>query len=249
MKTFLLVALFVGIASCVRLQKSDNPDLIEGDMMLTPRQKEMFYSKDVARNGMINEWYRWPNGIVYYKFDRAVPTSLRQLILRSLGKIEAATCLRFRQGANSQGHHIRVTNIRDSGCWSYVGYIHQIQDLNLGYGCEWESTVIHEFLHAVGFQHQQCSYERDNYVEVHLENVEKDQRHNFDKYTRQEVTNYGTRYDYDSIMHYDAYAFSMNGKPTMVAKIMPAGAKMGEAEKMSPTDIFKINSMYKCRRA
>ncbi|KAL5277301.1 hypothetical protein ACFFRR_002497 [Megaselia abdita] len=248
MKTFLLVALFVGIASCFRLQKSDNPDLIEGDMMLTPMQKEKLYSKDVTRNGMISEWYRWPNGIIYYQFDSAVPTSFRQLILRSLGKIEAATCLRFIEGANFEGHHIRVTNIRGSGCWSYVGYNHRVQELSLGPGCEWESTVIHEFLHALGFHHQQCSSDRDDYIEVHLENVKEDYRSNFKKYTRDEVTAYGARYDYDSIMHYSAYAFSSNGEPTMVAKIMPDGANMGEANKMSPTDIFKINIMYKCWR-
>ncbi|KAL5277305.1 hypothetical protein ACFFRR_002502 [Megaselia abdita] len=217
-------------------------------MMLTPLQKEMLLSpsSSLSRNGVINEWFRWPNGIIYYQLDSAIPNDLRQLIYTSLSKIEAATCIRFIQGANSEGHYVRVTNIRDSGCWSYVGYIHRVQDLNLGYGCEWESTVIHEFLHAVGFHHQQCSFDRDDYVEIHLENVEEDQRHNFDKYTRDEVTAYGTRYDYNSIMHYDAYAFSNNGEPTMVAKIMPDGANMGEAEEMSAIDIYRINSMYKC---
>lgn len=175
-----------------------------------------------------------------------IADDLADLIYTSLKKIEAATCLKFVEGANSQGHYIHVKNAADDGCWSYVGYIHKIQDMNLGNGCEWESTIIHEFLHAVGFQHQQCSYERDTYVEVHLENVEDKHKHNFDKYTKDEVTNYGTRYDYDSIMHYGDMAFSKNGQPTMVAKLMPEGANMGKAEEMSPTDIYKINAMYKC---
>lgn len=170
------------------------------------------------------------------------------MIFTALNKIQAATCLRFVQGANSEGHYIRVKNVADSGCWSYVGYIHRVQEMNLGAGCEWESTIIHEFLHAIGFQHQQCSYERDDYVEVHLENVEDNQKHNFDKYSKDVVTNYGTRYDYNSIMHYGENSFSKNGKPTMVAKLMPEGKNMGKAEKMSATDIYKINRMYNCGR-
>lgn len=166
-------------------------------------------------------------------------------------KIEAVTCVRFKEGANPQGYFIRVTNIRKEGCYAYVGYLRNpIQQLNLGDGCEWEDTVIHEFLHAIGFQHQQSSYERDDYVEIHLENVEDfpvDQKHNFNKYTNKQVTEFGTRYDYDSIMHYDGMAFSKNGKPTMVAKKMPEGKNMGKATKMSSTDITKINRMYSCR--
>ncbi|KAL5277316.1 hypothetical protein ACFFRR_002511 [Megaselia abdita] len=247
MKAFLLVALFIGIASCVPLQKVSHPDVVDGDMILTPMQKEMLFSPNspLSRNGLINEWFRWENGIIYYQLDPSVPNSLRQLIFTSLAKIEAATCLHFVQGANAEGHYIHVTNT-NTGCWAYIGYIHQVQGLNLGPGCEWESTVIHEFLHAVGFHHQQCSFDRDDYVEIHLENVEEDQRHNFDKYTSDVVTAYGTRYDYDSIMHYDAYAFSMNGKPTMVAKILPDGANMGLAQEMSDIDIYRINMMYKC---
>lgn len=163
-----------------------------------------------------------------------------------MAKVEEVTCLKFKQGANSDGNYVRVTD-NEEGCWSYVGYLHEAgQQLNLGDGCEYEGTVIHEFLHAVGFQHQQCSYERDDYVELFLENVEPDMRFNFDKYTKEEVTNYGTRYDYDSIMHYDSYAFSMNGKKVMIPKFLPEGQNMGLAEELSQTDIYKINTMYNC---
>ena len=166
--------------------------------------------------------------------------------MESLAKVEEATCMRFIQGVNSEGNYVRVTD-NEEGCWSYVGYLHKPgQQLNIGYGCDADFIIIHEFLHAAGFQHQQCSYERDDYVELFLENVEPDMRFNFDKYTEAEVTNFGTRYDYDSIMHYDAYAFSMNGKKVMVPKFLPEGENMGLAEELSPTYNYKIDAMYNC---
>jgi hypothetical protein len=39
--------------------------------------------------------------------------------------------------------------------------------------------------------------------------------HNFRKYNEATVTNFGVQYDYGSIMHYSAYAFSKNGKTTI----------------------------------
>jgi hypothetical protein len=39
--------------------------------------------------------------------------------------------------------------------------------------------------------------------------------HNFKKYSEATVTNFGVPYDYGSIMHYSAQAFSRNGKPTI----------------------------------
>jgi hypothetical protein len=39
--------------------------------------------------------------------------------------------------------------------------------------------------------------------------------HNFRKYNEGTVTSFGVEYDYGSIMHYSAHAFSWNGKPTI----------------------------------
>ncbi|KAL5290531.1 hypothetical protein ACFFRR_010103 [Megaselia abdita] len=244
MKSLCLLSLLVGIASCIPVQITKNPNLFEGDMILTPEQKEWLFSTSESRNGVTSPLLRWPGGVVYYRMDSSISSSQQQLIRNSLAKISQVTCLRFLEGSNPQGHYIRVTNSA-SGCFSYVGYLRTVQQLNIGRGCEWEHIIIHEFLHAVGFHHQQCSFERDDYVEIHLENVDANQKHNFDKYTNSQVTNYGTRYDYNSVMHYEANAFSKNGRPTMVAKF-PEGANMGKATKMSQTDILKINKMYQC---
>lgn len=72
---------------------------------------------------------------------------------------------------------------------------------------------------ALGFYHMQSATDRDDYVTIHLENVKPGKEHNFIKYTNSQVTNFNTTYDYNSIMHYSATAFSKDGNATMIPKV------------------------------
>jgi meprin B len=57
------------------------------------------------------------------------------------------------------------------------------------------------------------------------------------------VTAYGEPYDYDSIMHYGAYDFSNNRRPTITLKF---GGRIGQRSGMSIHDIRKIQKRYGC---
>ncbi|CAO2593412.1 Meprin A subunit beta, partial [Lemmus lemmus] len=52
-------------------------------------------------------------------------------------------------------------------CWSSVGNWHiGKQELSIGEYCDRIATVQHEFLHALGFLHEQSRSDRDDYVTI-----------------------------------------------------------------------------------
>lgn len=70
---------------------------------------------------------------------------------------------------------------------------------------------------ALGFTHMHTACDRDDYVTIHLENIRKGMEHNFVKEFASD--DLSQKYDYESIMHYSARAFSSNGKLTIVPKV------------------------------
>ncbi|KAJ8297955.1 hypothetical protein KUTeg_024486 [Tegillarca granosa] len=64
-----------------------------------------------------------------------------------------------------------------------------------------KSTVIHEFCHALGMNHEQSRSDRDNHLKVLFENINEDKKYNLEK----EKTLDNNPYDYYSLMQYGLY--------------------------------------------
>lgn len=54
--------------------------------------------------------------------------------------------------------------------------------------------------------------ERDSHLTIKWENVNPVERHNFEKVNTNMYQNFGTPYDFYSVMHYIPTAFSKNGR-------------------------------------
>ena len=60
-------------------------------------------------------------------------------------------------------------------CYSYIGRIGGQQIMSLDSSCYnngQPGTVLHEFMHALGFYHEQSRYDRDNHVTINWSNIQ-----------------------------------------------------------------------------
>ena len=70
-------------------------------------------------------------------------------------------------------------------------------------------NTVHELGHALGLWHEQSRSDRDAYIQIVWENIDEAHRYNFDQHLN-DGKDFGV-YDYQSIMHYAADAFSKTG--------------------------------------
>ena len=66
----------------------------------------------------------------------------------------------------------------------------------------------------------------------------------FHKYSSRRIDSLGVEYDYKSVMHYGAKAFSKNGLPTIVAR--QRSIKTFGNTNLSILDIQQVNLLYRC---
>jgi len=159
---------------------------------------------------------------------------------------QRTACVFFRPRQSTDKNYFKIQY--GNGCSAHVGHVTSLQPtMTLQQnGCFYSKTIQHELMHVIGFFHEQSRPDRDDFLQINLENVESSMAHNFNKYAwGSTVFNQGSTYDYASIMHYDTTAFSMNGKPTMVPR--KAGAVIGKAEVLSPMDIAEVRHLLGCQ--
>ncbi|XP_077323984.1 embryonic protein UVS.2-like [Lithobates pipiens] len=187
-------------------------------------------------------WPKSDNGTVPvpYIIDSSYsPSDLNSIVL-AMAEFDTLTCVRF---VPLTTEHDYINIAPDGGCYSYVGRTGGSQTVSLGGGCIYRGIIQHELQHALGFYHEHVRSDRDNYVDINFQYISQGYWGNFAK---EDTNNLGSPYDYGSVMHYDAYAFSnTSNKPTIVPKPDP-NVSIGQTDGLSVLDVTKINRLYQC---
>jgi len=222
--------------------------LFEGDIKLNAEQERQLFSTE--RQGLSITRYHWTknsDGVVKvpYTFKAGDHNNAeKEVILGALAKYASVTCYEFVERTN-EADYIEITN--QSGCWSYVGKQGGKQQISLQRnGCVYEGIVIHEFMHAMGFFHEQSRYDRDQYVTINWDNICCNADGNFGIASADYTTLHDQPYDYKSIMHYGETDFSIDRRnlKTIVAK--DGTTPLGQRNGLTQIDIAKNLDLYQC---
>lgn len=143
----------------------------------------------------------WPGGIVPYVFNANVTAANAAAMRHAMDLLEDCANIQFVPRA-SQTNYLQIQN--STGNNSFVGMVGGSQTVNI---YNWNITYVmcHELMHALGQWHEQSRPDRGTYVNINAANIQSGYAHNFA--IAAGSIPLGT-YDFDSVMHYDACAFS-----------------------------------------
>ena len=213
-------------------------DIIVGDNL--PKTK--IFSTDDNK-------YLWRDDVPIFLHQSVNDSNMCETVNLALAMIENNTKIHFVM-YNNHKDYIQL-RIGDPGGFSggrspigRKGGMQEIiysKDVNTG-------VIVHEILHSLGIYHEQSRKDRENYVWIIKENIDPKYAYNFNIVPGINQTDY----DYSSIMHYFATAFSKDKKnklPTIKCVKngieVPCPDNMGQQDGLSSQDITGINSLYK----
>nr|CAI5862021.1 unnamed protein product [Callosobruchus analis] len=137
-------------------------------------QGDIVIPRDLSRNGLISNTFRWRAGIIPYEIVGIFLPSQLSTIQAAMNLYHTYTCVSFKQRSSSDKDYLSISS-SSTGCWANVGRKGGKQDLNLQTpACTNKvGTIVHELMHTVGFLHEQSRPERDEHISIVWENIKK----------------------------------------------------------------------------
>lgn len=190
----------------------------------------------------------WPGGIVYFVIDASLEAH-REMIFDAFNEYHQHTCIQFRK-CKQCAHYLKLEKANNSEeCSSNVGLIktENPQTLNLGTGCLYLGTVIHELAHSLGLIHEHQRPDSPDHIVINWEYI---QFNKFDQFNLTKNAIALTPFDVHAITIYEDTAFTKN-KTSNDRTITPKNRNVtlpnsSDKPGLSELDIVGLNKLYNC---
>jgi len=147
---------------------------------------------------------RWEGPIIPFTIDANLTNPQR--VMQAMAAWENVTGVRF-VARDAQEDYVHFWHGQDA-CHSDTGRQGGKQFVKLLPNCG-VPVIIHELGHTLGLKHEHQRPDRDDFVIVHEDRIQSGKDHDFEKLSGSTVLT-TSQYDFQSIMHYAANAFSID---------------------------------------
>lgn len=167
-----------------------DPTIRAGDLILTEKQSQLIseYNEFLDKGGVeqrgafTNPFTKWPNCVVYYKFDsnNSLRTPVRDLVTETMTQLENNTTIEFRYAAHMAPRSSYVLIKAANASAATIGYASSAPTLELE---DVPNSIVtrdrmanraevrHELGHVVGLIHEHQRSDRDNNIIVNVGNI------------------------------------------------------------------------------
>lgn len=206
-------------------------DVLVGDVEDLPR---LMKSKVIK----VGKSPKWPGGRIPFVVDPSIPQE--EKVLEAVEYLNTFTNLKIVPRENEEDFVLITRGEED--CYSYAGRKGGKQEIFVVPQCG-VRELIHEWMHTIGFLHEQNREDRDQYVNILWDNIDEINRPQFKKLPNDFMGVTGRPFDYQSIMLYSSETFSMH--PGVPALLTVDGENIPRSENLlSDEDILRINLAY-----
>ncbi|XP_078614540.1 uncharacterized protein LOC144883780 isoform X2 [Branchiostoma floridae x Branchiostoma japonicum] len=201
---------------------------------------------------------RWPGGTIPYIMGDSLSHRDRSYIAEAMEKWHQHSCARFkpysRKLASYLGHHDHIIFYKGIGCLSDVGRLleRDQQVVSINDACLFATSnpvgvILHELGHVLGLYHEHSRPDRDEFVDILVNNIRPGEEYNFQKMSSSDINLYNIPYDYMSIMHYYNTEWTVRADlQTIVTKDTKYQYFIGHKQALSFYDIKTVNLLYGC---